>query len=142
VVPIVSVVTIVPQKPLFSVIARKRKAREPVKVGRAGGGGNGFVREFRLVGQKKQNHDAGWRITLTWFFVLLYQDKRTDKNKYFCTAIAFETTKPFQSKPSHDRFYLIYPSFPGLTPRATNISSLRDWINISALPGFATKISA
>jgi len=36
-----------------------QKAREPVKVGRAGGGGNGFVREFWLVGQKRQNHDAG-----------------------------------------------------------------------------------
>ena len=41
------------------------KSREPVKVGRAGEGGNGFVRGFRQEGQQRQNHDEGGRITLT-----------------------------------------------------------------------------
>jgi len=49
----------------LSNLQRPGKQRGPVKVGRAGGGENDFVREFWLVGQKRQNHDAGGRITLT-----------------------------------------------------------------------------
>ena len=47
------------QQSQVSKFAIRREACRPVKVGRAGGGGNGFVREFWPVDQKKQNHDAG-----------------------------------------------------------------------------------
>ncbi|WP_036984314.1 hypothetical protein, partial [Prolixibacter bellariivorans] len=76
----------------------------PVKVGRASVDGIGFVRVFRDVRPKKQNHDAGERITLTcpdvhrgW--VLLCQDKSTGK-KATTTNVKRRLTREIELSPT------------------------------------------